>query len=85
MYKVYYEVGDQNTPKTKDYKNLKCALRFAIKQRQNPDTGWLDISNRGPDQSWYHTGVNGPDFKWYNGQSFQLEELPDYMQSEQTA
>lgn len=84
MYKVYYEVGEQNKPFVKDYKSLKWALRFAIKQRQNSDTNWLDIKNTGTDQSWYHTDVDAPDFKWHNGQSFQLGDLPKYMQSLET-
>ena len=79
MYTIYYEMGEDNQPFTKHYKHLKNALRFAHKQSQNPDTGWLDISNQGPDQSWYHTNVNGPDFIWYNGLSFQLPDLPVWM------
>ena len=79
MYKVYYEMGDDNQPFVKDYKRLKWALRFAHKQSQNPDTNWLDIGNYGADQTWYDTNVPGSNFFWYNGRCFQLEDLPDWM------
>ena len=79
MYKVYYEVGDNNDPRAKDYKSLTGALRFAHKQNQDPETGWLDISNQGADAVWEHPAYPGWQFRWYNGASYQLEDLPYQM------
>ena len=45
MYKVYYEMGDDNQPAVRDYKNLKWALRFAHKQQNNPKH-WLGRYNQ---------------------------------------
>ena len=85
MYKVYYEVGQANTPKFKDYKNLKWALRFAHKISQQESVNWVDITNFGKDTEWYHTKVPGSNFKWHNGQMFQYEELPDWLRVKETA
>ena len=85
MYKVYYEMGDDNQPAVRDYKNLKWALRFAHKQQNNPNTGWVDITNFGNDTEWYHPDVQYSNFKWHNGQMFQYIELPKWMRVEESA
>jgi hypothetical protein len=83
MFKVYYEVGDDNQFAVKDYKSLKWALRFAHKQRNNPDTSWIDITNLGADTDWYHPDVQYSNLKWHNGQSFEYDELPEWMRVEE--
>jgi hypothetical protein len=85
MYKVYYEVGDDNEQHVRDYKNLKWALRFAQKQHNNPDTGWIDITNHGAYTEWHHKDVEYSNFKWRNGQMVEYTELPEWMLPAETA
>ena len=87
MYKVYYETDNQDNyiPKSKDYKNIKWALRFAHKISQQDGVGWVDITNLGRDTECYHTNVLDSNFKWHNGQMFQYEELPKWMRLEEPA